>query len=76
MISCFCYAVCFISDTTEEEEASERLVTQDEDGEVHEFPTDRTKQEREFAAKETENLRSRKKKAGENEDEDAGEDSE
>lgn len=65
VISCFLYAVCFMTseDTTEEEENTERLVTRDEQtGEVHEFPTDRTKQEREFAAEETKNLRSRKGK--------------
>ena len=65
VISCFLYAVCFMTseDTTEEEESTERLVTRDEQtGEVHEFPTDRTKQEREFAAEETKNLRSRKGK--------------
>merc|ERR1712173_355538 len=70
VIACFCYAVCFISDTTENEEITERLVTQDEQtGEVHEFPTDRTKQEREFAAKETENIRSRKTNKNEKPDE-------
>ena len=68
VIACFCYAVCFISDTTNEEEVTERLVTQDEQGEIHEFPTDRTKQEREFAAKETENLRSRNVKSDKNDD--------
>jgi protein disulfide-isomerase-like protein len=72
VISCFLYAVCFMTseDTTEEEESTERLVTQDDQGEVHEFPTDRTKQEREFAAEETENLRSRKGKEQNDEIED------
>jgi len=78
VISCFLYAVCFMTseDTTEEEESTERLVTQDDQGEVHEFPTDRTKQEREFAAEETKNLRSRKGKEqnDENEENDESED--
>lgn len=61
VISCLCYALCFAADTTEDEEFTENLVTQDENGEIHEFPTDRTKQERAFASENAENLRKRGK---------------